>query len=115
MAAQGLALVAGLLEQGGCQCEALRECGRTDELAELGLEVRSEHLVVAVGAVVERHHELLELLELPQLGVAPGACQELVGEGTVDDTEHGCLEEEAAQVVGECIEHVAGQVLACQG
>ena len=114
MAAQGLALVAGLLEQGGGQCEALRERGRADELAELGLEVRSEHLVVAVGAVVEWHHELLELLELPQLGVAPVACQELVGEGTVDDTEHGCLEEEAAQVVRECIEHVAGQVLARQ-
>ena len=114
VAAQGLALVAGLLEERGRQCEALGERGRTDEMAELGLEVRSEHLVVPVGAVVERHHELLELLELPQLGVAPVAGQELVGEGPVDDTEHGCVEEEAAQVVGECVEHVAGEVLACQ-
>ena len=83
-------------------------------MAELGLEVRSQHLVVAVGAVVERHHELLELLELPQLGVAPVAGQELVGERTVDDAEHGRVEEEAAQVVGKRVEHVAGEVLACQ-
>ena len=76
-------------------------------MAELGLEVRAQHLVVTVGAVVERHHELLELLELPQLGVAPVAGQQLVGERTVDDAQHRRVEEEAAEVVRECVEHVA--------
>ncbi len=89
--------------------------GRRLRFPHLGLEdrlqVRPQHLVIAEAAVVEGDQQELAGLDLLQQLLAAGAPEEGVTEGSVQAGEDARVEQEPAQLVGQLLQDVLGQVL----
>ena len=86
--------------------------GRVDR-GELQLEQLAEEMVVAVPLAVrvERDEEAVAALQLPQPLGGVGAAEHRVAERCAEASEHRGLEQEAAGVPVERVEHLAGEVV----